>query len=62
MENMEMNNKENFKDSYKDLNKTLNEINDQGKYASWLIIGVAIGRLYQYSRSIKKRFRLRRHS
>jgi len=62
MENMEMNNKDNFKDSYKDLNKALNEINDQGKYASWLILGVAIGRIYQYIRIIKKRFRLRRNS
>ena len=56
-----MNNKDNFKDSYKDLNKTLNEINDQGKYASWLILGVAIGRIYQYIRIMKKRFRLRRN-
>ena len=57
-----MNNKDNFKESYKDLNKTLNDINDQGKYASWLIIGVAIGRVYQYIRSIKKRFRSRRNT
>ena len=62
MENMEMNNKDNFKESYKDLNKTLNDINDQGKYASWLIIGVAIGRIYQYIRSIKKKFRVRRNT
>ena len=57
-----MNNKDNFKESYKDLNKTLNDINDQGKYASWLIIGVAIGRIYQYIRSMKKRFRARRNT
>jgi hypothetical protein len=61
MENLEMNQKDNFEDTYKDLNRTLSEINDQGKYASWLIIGVVIGRVYQYIRSIKKRIGTRRN-
>jgi len=57
---MEIDNKDNYKKSYSNLNKSIDDINNNGKYASWLIIGVFIGRIYQYIHNIKKRFQNRR--
>ena len=35
---------ENFKESYNDLTESMNETSN---YASWLILGVVLGRIYQ---------------
>ena len=51
---MEIDNKDNYKKSYNKLNKSVNDINNNGKYASWLILGVFIGRGYQYLHNFKK--------
>jgi len=58
---MEINNKDNYKKSYSNLNKSLDDITSNGKYASWLIVGVIIGRVYQYIRNFKRRYRHRRN-
>ena len=58
---MEINNKDNYKKSYSNLNKSLDDITSNGKYASWLIMGVIIGRVYQYIRNVKRRYRHRRN-
>jgi len=58
---MEINNKDNYKKSYSNLNKSLDDITSNGKYASWLIMGVIIGRVYQYIRNFKRRYRHRRN-
>jgi len=58
---MEINNKDNYKKSYSDLNKSLDDVTSNGKYASWLIVGVIIGRVYQYIRNFKRRYRHRRN-
>ena len=57
---MEIDNKDNYKKSYNNLNKSLDDMNTNGKYASWLIFGVIIGRIYQYIHNIKKRYLNRR--
>ena len=55
-----MSKKENFNNSYDELNESLNGMNDRGKYASWLIIGVFLGRIYQYIRGLRKKIARRR--
>lgn len=46
--------KDDFMSSYRDLNDSMN---DTGKYASWLIVGLLLGRIYQYYKTLNKRFR-----
>ena len=55
-----MSKKENFNNSYDELNESFNGMNDRGKYASWLIIGVFLGRIYQYTRGLRKKIARRR--
>tara|TARA_Y100001970_G_C13623036_1_gene550495 strand:+ start:267 stop:440 length:174 start_codon:yes stop_codon:yes gene_type:complete len=43
-----------FKESYQELTDSMNETS---KYASWLILGVFLGRLYQKYLNLRKKYK-----
>tara|TARA_Y100001936_G_C15884577_1_gene564667 strand:+ start:241 stop:414 length:174 start_codon:yes stop_codon:yes gene_type:complete len=52
---MEMNDgNQDFKESYQELTNSMDETS---KYASWLILGVFIGRFYQKYLNLKKKYK-----
>ena len=55
LEDMEMNDgNQDFKESYQELTNSMDETS---KYASWLILGVFIGRFYQKYLNLKKKYK-----
>ena len=58
LEDMEMNDgNQDFKESYQELTNSMDETS---KYASWLILGVFIGRFYQKYLNLKKKYKRNR--
>ena len=55
LEDMEMNDgNQDFKESYQELTNSMDETS---KYASWLILGVFLGRFYQKYLNLKKKYK-----
>ena len=54
---MEVDDKNNFKESYKKLTNSLDSNSDRANYATWLILGVIIGRFYQRIKTVQNSFR-----
>ena len=58
LEDMEMNDgNQDFKESYQELTNSMDETS---KYASWLILGVFLGRFYQKYLNLKKKYKRNR--
>ena len=51
---MEVDDKNNFKESYKKLTNSLDSNSDRANYATWLILGVIIGRFYQRIKTVSQ--------